>query len=553
LVVAPPSSTDDETRLIAAIQHVSQLQFSTVINMKYRFGKNPQDCQMRFINPRQLNFMMEAPSPAEAIEVMSDANIILDKNSVHPETPKEIAHVLSSLFLNNHSIRSRLKEKHIFLTPPLDRFHEEELLPILVHNLSIEQKTPLKDVLKRMFQKNPPSKDFLKDLWNDVNEAHKRDLLDLYVETLYSALKPSLDLNHLKLFCAHLALDQVCFIHAEAKALYDFLKGPAVARVFTHPEVLTQMIEKFPTVYPAVIEGEELEKWRVRASQQLARFFDGFGQISSPMVTALMKHLKECCDSLRSLEEMETGFTRIFVQEHSFKVHTASMQTLDSLLNEAKELFQESCPKPLQHAYLYLQKILAQYLTFSSHLEEHESMLARFQIEEQDPVNRLMNILWKLSFTSLDSGWDQPIPVPLQVEWLSILNDLELDIDLSRAAKLLAADNNIQEGAQTHELTLALRQLKSRMLERQLSLKAIHLFTHFQPNESSKEETFNADTFEEQEQQALIPFLHEEEVIQLTTPHPELEQLRQRLLNALEPTLLSRSYLFLSQIVPWNK
>lgn len=537
LSLAPPRSKEHQTRLFAAIQHVSKLQISSVIMFNYGLSNNPLDRQMGFASHPEVCVLMEKPFPLEEVEVMA--------NESNHQT-----HIAISQFLCRHfdqpAIQSQLKEKRIFLSSVPDGLDENHLLKIFAHHLAIEPKSSLKSLMQKTFGEKPLSRQALKKLWNRVDPARQQELLDLYVEEIYHALKPGFSLDHLKQFAAHLALGQVCFIHGEAKALYHFLKRPEVIQSFLHPEVFQKMMEAIPSIYPAII----IEEWRTRESLRLTSFFTAWEEIKSPIVQSLKNHLNECCLSLQTQESMESGFISIFVKDHAFEEQLPGMRELDDLLKREKNLFQVNCPELICKTYGFLQKLLSEYLELSSHLQEYQRLLEPFSIDEEAPVNRLMNLLWKKSF---HAGFDDPIPTHQQVEWLSILRTLQLDIDAELAATLLASHRGSQNPTENPQITLALVELKHLMAEKELSLQSIHILMQFRLFEKMDDASILANHgLEEQELNQLMSFLHEQETIQLTKTHQALELFRLRLIQLFEPNFLSQSLLSLSQIFTWK-
>ncbi|MFV0339179.1 MAG: hypothetical protein ACK5MA_00910 [Parachlamydiaceae bacterium] len=431
------------------------------------------------------------------------------------------------------SLQLRLGTK-LYLSPQPHIYSEETLHQLFLHNITASPHTPIQKVLEETYGKIPLSREYLKSLWDVVDAKKKAELLNLYVMKAHSALESKLFLAHLSQFCVHLALGTVNYLHKEAGAFYQFLKDAQREGAFIHPELLHTMLTNFSQIYPLT----ELQDWRKEKKPQLTRFFEEFEalNVNDPLKT----HLQRCCTELNTLDEMEEGFAVLFAQEHPFTMQPETVNRVFSFLQTNEHLFTGICPLFLQNAYQFLLKQVREYLDHVAHLQEYRARLELFQPDET-LVTLFMNTLWKISrrtshkaYESLETAWENPIPVPLQVECLYVLNQLDPKM-IPLAAEILDKDNA--------KLSLTLSQLKEKMVARKLCLKAMDLIVQFKSFEPTAEQAL----LEPQDQPPFIAFLKDAEIMQLTAKHPDLEQYRIRLLNILDPDLLTLSYLWVSQ------
>lgn len=595
--ISPHPYVTDQERLIAAIQHVSKLQFSSLVLVQNDFGEG---FDIRFIKPPKVELTTRAPIPLKMLITQSPTgdfnqqNISMDSNeliqllfiatalnlpSLRKIASKGIAEGLKisademkqklSEHFNRKEIQDVLKDEKILLVASKEMDDPDFHFRLFLLNLRIAPLTSLRDMLKITFPNQRVSKTFLKSLWDEVDDARKKELLNLFAHDVYSSQKPNLQLEQLQHFCGHLALGIVCFVHESALHLYRFLKRSEVRDTFIHPEVLQKILDTFPTVYPELMAHEEMDLWRATGAKTFEEFFSEFRRMNEQSPTAnamdLYDHLQRCFTTLNSAEEMEAGIARIFYKLHHFENQAEKMRRFASMMEKAIGLFQEHAPTNLKRAFEFLLHELKEYLELTNIQSHFTEWMKPFAIDDEEPVNRLMNIAWRSTrssshpaYLTLNKGWEKPIPSHLQVEWLYILTQLRDRIHLEplAAAQFLAKHQAADEPTENPQLTLTLSQFKQIMMEKQLPQKALGIFIYFRVSEKHDDaaltEALNTDPMSDSEKGAFIQLLHHPDALKLMAPFPELEAYRQRIVNILEPSMLSNSLLSLSQFFTWK-
>lgn len=603
LTIAPLAYATAEERLIAAIQRVSQLQFSSLVLVEHHFGDYPQDFEMRFLKPLKVELTTMAPLPLEmvvthanpadfhqrdiSVDGLTLVNLLCMASTLKlPSLKKMIVEDIIKALNTNASrremnrilyeqfdrpeIQELLNEEKIFLFPPSEFRHPDHHFNLLLHNLRIAPTRPLKEILKVAFPDTPISKQLLRAVWDQVDTSRQKEFLDIFAHDIFSSFKPDLSLEQLQHFCSHLGLGIVSYVHTSALGLYRFLKQPHVRESFAHPEILQKILETFPTAYPELMAREELELWRQERDARFTGFFHRFTKLLDQCLNSnawdLHAHLHKCCYSLITLEEMHKGIAYIFFHTHRFDVQAETFSHFSSMFEEGARLFREHAPQQLQRAYQFLSSQLNDFQNLIALYSRFEEMLKPYPIDDADPVNRLMNIVWVASrlsahpaYASCKAAWDKPIPTDLQVEWLFLLTQLKdtLQLDHVIAAQILSQHRVAEERIENPELTLALCQLKQTMIDKKLPEKVIPILIHFRTLEKLDDAALlselDAKLLEPQEKQAFTHFLHMPEITQSIALHAELESFRLRLLSILEPSMLSNSLLSLSQFFTWNK
>lgn len=589
LILSPPPTLNDEQRLIAAIQQVSKLQFTSLFTIKIRFGLDPLECLTRLLCTAKPEWTTREAIPFEAIEVEETLEVFLNQG-VRFDAPSlvkllqkaEILNIpplikmvkgliysakneISTSLCNYYDIpcvRTMLEENGIILTPSQNCDDDELLLRIFVHNLSVEPKTSMKDMFQQTFKERRISKAFLKTLWNEINLPRKQELLDIYVRLAHLKVNSPLPLELLQHFCSHLALGIICYIPHQAKTFYAFLNDPEVAKVFIHLELLQKMIEAFPDIYSELVCKDELEKWRKGEDRRFSKFLGDYKHLAEKKLSVLLfdieTHLHKCLNHLQTTEEMVKGFAQIFYREQIFGDRVQSVIQLVEFCESAEWLFNNNCPKSLKDAFNYLLKQLTQFLEFAAQEQKYIKLLEPYAIEDPAPQIRFMNILWKAkclvsdkTYEGLAYSWEKPIPLSIQVEWLYIIDQLkdELEIDLTFAAQILTQSVLNVEQTENPELILALFQLCKKEDDSQFTniLKRFRTFEQL-----NDQDFFSALKTQFQDEQTFTNYLNRPDVEKLIGSHADLAHFKERALKALEPAPLTLSALFYSKLPSWG-
>lgn len=587
LALSPPS-IESEKRLVAAIQQVTRLQFTSLFIFKLQV--DVRERQTRFFCPRELTWaendaipLEELELPVSVAETLSDdipfnasvlvklllkaeeLNIPSLKKHVEKlfvQSRKRIATEICNYY-DNPVVSELLVRKRIVLTPDEKHSTPEIMRTFFLHNLKISPPfTTISGLIKSTFKQKQIPTSFLRSIWDDVVPDRRPELLNTYVNALHAALKPELDLFALQNFCGHLALGNSCFMPSQAIALFNFIKSPEVAEAFIHPELLESMIQAFPRIYSEIMGKAELEEWRKDIAPRYKKFladFDSFTKKNLGFITlSLQKHLNISFYVLQTAEEMEERFSEIFFEEFNFSFQLETIQIVSAFFEKNNELFSQDCPKPLQRAYNFVRRQLARFITFASHRDVYEDLLKTCPNEDPNALHNLMNIYWKAECLSSEkvyekhtTCWEKPMPLSLLVDWLLTLDQMreKLHIDLKVAVHLLTLQPHSGEQKEKPEGILTLMQL----FKLGSAQKGLQIFKSIRVLDKDDElmAALNADLPEEQDRLAFTTFLNSPEVTTLLASHADLIQFAERVKKALEPAPLSLSSLFLSQLPAW--